>query len=129
MKGTMKKALALVALAVTALAIGAWAQSNVPTVITLSDGTAVTVNLPVAWDATLVRVAGWLATIVGIARFVLKFLPAADDGSNSPLAKIVHVLKHISLAIPDRHVAPDLSKTGISVSTNITTTDGKPIVG
>ena len=42
MKGTMKKALALVALAVTALAIGAWAQSNVPTVITLSDGTAVT---------------------------------------------------------------------------------------
>jgi len=129
MKGTMKKALALVALVVTALAISAWAQSNVPTVITLSDGTAVTVNLPVAWDATLVRVAGWLATIVGIARFVLKFLPAADDGSNAPLAKIVHVLKHISLAIPDKHVAPDLSTTGKPIGTNVETSTGKAIVG
>lgn len=123
----MKKTFALVALAVTCIALGAWAQSN-NVIVTMPDGKIITVEVPETFVTLWARWGGILFSIVGVARFVLKFLPAADDGSNAPLAKIIRVLKHVSLAIPDKH-QPDLSQTGIAVGTNVGTVTGKPIVG
>ena len=89
-------------IALVLVPIALWAQSNQVT-ITMPDGKTITVDVPQTFAMLWAKWGGILFTFVATARVVLKFLPASDEGSTSPLAKIVHALKHISLAIPDKH--------------------------
>jgi hypothetical protein len=92
-----------------------YAATTTNTSVTVYDeqGNAVLIPVPSSWGAFLERYSAWIAGVMIIAKFILRFLPAPQPGTVN--AFFVWLMKHLALTTPEKHAADiPLQPTAVS---------------